>query len=135
MRSEIMFPTQCALIPETEMTYLSGGAEIIEPAPGSSDDDATILLVGLAGIAVVGVSTFIAVQISQANEARVRSEYEKTYGISAYNPDGTLTTDFQNYQSRRLAQGRDDLSTIAMWGSLVFFTPLLITIGLLSSST
>lgn len=134
MRSEIMFPSQCALIPEVEMTYLSGGTDASVPIESTEGDGEALIMLGIAG-AVVIASTFIAVQITNVNDARVRAKYEKTYGISAYNPDGSYTTDFQNYQSRMRAQGRDSLTTIATWTSAVFAIPLLLTIGLFAASS
>lgn len=123
MRSEIMFPSQCALIPQVEMTYLSGGTDASGTIESTEGDGEALVILGIAG-AVVIASTFIAVQIGRINDARVRTKYEKTYGISAYDPDGFYTTDFMNYKSRMQAQGRDNLSTIANWTCSLFSIPL-----------
>lgn len=130
MRSEIMFPSQCALIPQVEMTYLSGGTDASGTIESTEGDGEALVILGIAG-AVVIASTFIAFLIVRTNDARVRAKYEKTYGISAYDPDGSYTTDFMNYKSRMQAQGRDNLSTIADWTFTFFATPLFLTIGLL----
>lgn len=122
----LSYPAQYSVLAPDEMVYIDGGTTV------DTIRDGLMLAAMVGGAAVLGMAA-IGTVISVQSEKALRTEYEKTYGISAVDSSGLYTTDFLSYKTRAENQGRNQGAELSAKAFKVLITPLsaVMAVGLL----